>query len=345
MASAGADSTKARANWRTRSLRWLFSPVRFLVLSLLVTWATLAVYYSNLPWPWMRLALAVAFTAFSVWALWLTRRPRMSWAFAGLFLVVLVWFISIRPSHDRPWRPEVAVLPRAVVDGDRVRITGFRNFDYRSRDDFTERWEEHEVSLSQLTSLDFFISYWSVGPVAHTFVSFNFDDAPPVCVSIEIRPEVGENFAPVPALFKQFELIYVVGAERDIVGVRASHRNEEVYLYHIRAAPENVRRLFLVYLDRINELADRPEFYNLLTNNCTVNIVRYANAAGRVGRWDIRHLLNGWADRYLYDAGLVDTSLPFEDLRRRARINDAARAAGDGPDFSRRIRESLPGDR
>jgi hypothetical protein len=81
----------------------------------------------------------------------------------------------------------------------------------------------------------------------------------------------------------------------------------------------------------------------LLVNNCTVNIVRYANAAGRVGRWDIRHLLNGWADRYLYDAGLVDTSLPFEELRRRSRINDAARAAGDGPDFSRRIRKSLPG--
>ncbi len=345
MTAAGADSKKTRATWRTRAHRWVLAPLRFLVLSLLVTWATLAVYYSNLPWAWLRLALAVALAAFSVWALWLSRRPRMRLAFAGLFLVVLGWFVSIRPSHDRPWRPEVAVMPRAIVDGDRVRITGFRNFDYRGRDDFTERWEEREVSLSRLTSLDFFISYWSVGPVAHTFVSFNFDDVPPVCISIEIRPEVGESFEPVPALFKQFELIYVVGAERDIVGARANHRNEEVYLYRIRAAPENVRRLFLAYLDRINELADRPEFYHLLTNSCTVNIVRYANAAGRVGRWDIRHLLNGWADRYLYDAGLVDTSLPFEELRWRSRINDAARAAGDGPDFSRRIRESLPGDR
>ena len=345
MTAPAPDTKQVRASWFSRSLRWMLASLRSLLFSLLVIWTTLAVYYSNLPWAWLRLVLAVAVAAFSAWALWLTRRPRMRWAFAGLFLVVLVWFIMIRPSHDRPWRPEVAVMPRAIIDGDRVRITGFRNFDYRSGDDFTERWEEREVSLSRLTSLDFYISYWSVGPIAHTFVSFNFDNAPPVCISIEIRPEVGESFAPVPALFKQFELIYVVGAERDIVGVRTNHRNEEVYLYRIRAAPENVRRLFLVYLDRINELADRPEFYHLVKNNCTVNIVRYANAAGRVGRWDIRHLLNGWADRYLYDAGLVDTSLPFEELRRRSRINDAARAAGDGPDFSRRIRESLPGER
>jgi hypothetical protein len=235
-------------------------------------------------------------------------------------------------------------MPRAIIDGDRVRFTGYRNFDYRTNDDFTERWEEREVSLSHLTSVDFFISYWIVGPIGHTFVSFNFDNAPPVCISIEARTEVGETWSPVPALFKQFELIYVVGAERDIVGVRTNHRNEDVYLYRIRTTPENARRLFLVYLDRINELADRPEWYHLLANNCTVNIVRYANAAGRVGWWDIRHLLNGWSDRYLYDAGLVDTSLSFEELRRRSRINDVARAAGDGPDFSRRIRESLPGE-
>jgi hypothetical protein len=345
MTATGADSKKAQTTWKARALRWVWAPLRFLVLSLLAAWATLAVFYSNLPWAWLRLALAVAFAAFSFWALWLTHRPHMGRAFAGLFVVVLVWFASIQPSHDRPWRRDVAVMPRATIDGDRVRITGYRNFDYRSREDFTERWEEREVSVSHLTSLDFYISYWSVGPVAHTFVSFNFDDAPPVCISIEARPEVGESFAPVPGLFKQFELIYVVGTERDLVRVRTNYRNEEVFLYRLRTAPDGVRRLFLVYLDRINELADRPEFYHLLKNNCTVNIVRYANAAGREGRWDIRHLLNGWADRYLYDAGRVDTSLPFEELRRRSRITDTARAAGDGPDFSQRIRESLPGGR
>ena len=324
-------------------LRWLLAGIRALCLILLLAWGTLAIYYSNLPWAWARLAVAVAFLTFGIWALWYARTPRTITVFAALFLGLLVWWSTILPSHDRPWRPEVAVMPRAIIDGDRVRITGFRNFEYRSRDDFTVRYEQREVSVSHLNSLDFYVSYfWSESPVAHTFVSFGFDNAPPVSISIETRPEIGEGFAPLPSLFKQFELIYVVGDERDLVRVRTNYRNEDVFLYRIRTSPEVVRRLFLVYLQRINELADHPEFYHLFSNSCTINIVRYANLAGRVGRLDIRHILNGWSDRYLYSAGLLDTSLSFEELRRRSQINEAAQAAGNAKDFSELIRKSLP---
>ena len=321
----------------------LFLGVLFWCLVLLLGWATQAIYYSNLPWGWLRLVLALAFLTFGIWALWYSRKPRAIGVLAALFLGLLVWWSTISPSHDRPWRPEVAVMPRAFIDGDRVRITGFRNFDYRTRDDFTVRYEEREVSLAHLTSLDFYVSYfWSGAPVAHTFVSFGFDNALPVSISIETRPEIGEGFAPLPSLFKQFELIYVVGDERDLVRVRTDYRNEEVYLYRIRTSPENARRLFLIYLDRVNELADHPEWYHLFSNSCTVNIVRYANLAGRVGRLDIRHILNGFSDRYLYRAGALDTTLPFAELRRRSRINEAAQAAGNAKDFSERIRKSLP---
>ncbi|HYB40843.1 MAG TPA: DUF4105 domain-containing protein, partial [Candidatus Methylomirabilis sp.] len=284
-----------------------------------------------------------AFLGFGIWSLWLARWPRRRLAFAAAFLAVVVWYLAIPPSHDRPWRTEVAVLPRATIDGDRVHITGVRDFDYRSRDDFTVRYVERTVLLSHLTGVDFFISYWVPGPVGHTFLSFLFDNAPPLAISIEARPEVGEQFDPFLALFRQFELIYVVGEERDIVGVRTNHRDEQVYLYPIRTTPANARQLFLVYLERINELADRPEWYHLLSNNCTVNIVRYANRAGRQGGFDFRHLLNGLIDRYLYSAGILDTSLPFEELRRRSNITAAAQAADAGPDFSERIRRSLPG--
>ena len=235
-------------------------------------------------------------------------------------------------------------MPRVFIDGDRVRLTGVRNFDYRSQDDFTVHYEERELDLSHLVGLDFFVSYWSKGPVAHTFVSFIFDNASPLCISIETRPEVGEGFNPIASLFKQFELIYVVGEERDIVGVRAIHRQEWVYLYPLNTSPNDARRLLLVYLARINELADRPEFYNLLTNSCTINIVRYANAAGRKGRFHFSHLFNGLIDSYLYHSGRVDTTLPFEELRQRSLINADAKAA-DGapePEFSQRIRASLP---
>jgi Domain of unknown function (DUF4105) len=325
-----------------RPLCWLIGGIWLLCRVLLVAWTTLALYYSNLPWGGLRLGLAGAFAVFAIWALWLSRQRRMSVVVIVLFLGVVVWWMSILPSHDREWRPEVAVMPRAVIDGDRVRLTGVRNFDYRSLDDFTVHYEEREVRLSHLTALDFYVSYWSKGPVGHTFVSFIFDDAPPLSISIETRPEVGEGFAPVASLFKQFELIYVVGDERDLVGVRTNHRGELVYLYRLNTSADDARRLLLIYLARINELADRPEFYHLLTNSCTINIVRYANAAGRAGRFDIRHLFNGLIDSYLYHSGRVDTTLPFDELRRRSQINAAAQAADGAADFSQRIRASLP---
>jgi hypothetical protein len=333
---------RQRWPWLSRPLGWLVGGISAFLRVLLIAWVSLAIYYSPLPWPWLRLALSLAFLAFAVWAWWRKRRPWVSLAFAAVCLAFYVGWTRIEPSHDRPWRPEVAVMPRAFIDGDRVRITGVRDFEYRSRNDFTVRYEEREVSLSHLVGLDFYVSYFTTGPVGHTFVSFIFDNAPPLSISIETRPELGEGFAPIASLFKQFELIYVVGSERDIVGVRTNHRKEEVFLYRILTTPEGARRLFRIYLERINELADRPEFYHLLTNSCTINIVRYANAAGRSGRFEFRHLLNGLIDAYLYSAGWLDTTLPFDELRRRSRINDAAQAAGDAPDFSERIRAGLP---
>jgi Domain of unknown function (DUF4105) len=337
-----ADPLKNRPPRLFTPLRWLIAAAGFLCRVVLLAWAALAINYSNLPWAGARLALVGVFLGFGIWALWLARGKRAFLIFAGVYLALLAWWSTIRPSHDRPWRKEVALMPRAIIDGDRLRITGFRNFKYRSRDDFDVRYEERKFLLSHLTSLDFFVSYWKVGPVGHTFVSFNFDNAPPLAISIETRPEVGEGFDPLASLFKQFELIYVVGDEPDLVGVRTTHRNEEVFLYRIRASPDATRRLLLVYLDRINQLADHPEWYHLLSNSCTINIVRYANAAGRIGRFDLHHLLNGFIDQYLYHSGAVDTTLPFEELRRRSRINDAARAADGAPDFSQQIRASLP---
>ena len=140
---------------------------------------------------------------------------------------------------------------------------------------------------AHLTGVDFFLSFWMEGPVGHTWVSFIFDNAPPVSISIEARPTVGRSFDPLQSMFKQFELIYVIGDEHDLVGLRTNHRDEQTFLYHVQASPEAARRLFLVYLERVNELADQPEWYNLLTNNCTLNIVRYMNRAGREGRFHL----------------------------------------------------------
>ena len=333
---------KPRRSLLSRCFGWLIAGLRVLFQFLLIVWGTLAIHFSNLPWPSARLALAIAFALFSVWAFWIWRARRASLAGYAAFAAVAIWWIAIPPSHDRPWRPEVAVMPRAIVDGDRVRFTGVRNFKYRSRHDFDVRYEEREVQISHLKGIDFYVSYWAEGPVGHTFLSFVFDNAPPVSVSIETRPEVGEGFDPLASMFKQFELIYVVGDERDLVGSRVLHRPERVYLYRLNTTPADARELFMIYLERINELADRAEFYHLLSNSCTINIIRYARAVQPSRRFDIRHFLNGWIDGYLYDSGRLTTDIPFDEMRAHSLIDDEVRAAIDAPDFSRLIRKDLP---
>ncbi|MBO9699976.1 MAG: DUF4105 domain-containing protein [Sporocytophaga sp.] len=310
----------------------------------LLLWGTLAIYFSNLPALALRIVLAIIFLAFGIWAFWINKNPRWIYLFAITYAFLLAWWMTIKPTHKRNWRPEVSVMPRVTINGDSIHIKGYRHFDYRSYTDFTAHFEDRDYLLSHLTSVDFFISYWQVGPVGHTFVSFNFDNALPLCISIETRPEVGEGFSPIASLFKQFELIYVVGDERDIVGVRTNHRHEEVYLYPIRISAENARTLLLIYLSRINELADKPEFYHLLSNSCTINIIRYANKAGRTGGFNLYHFLNGFIDQYLYGRGFINTKMPFGELRKLSKINGVAQAgdAEHSPDFSKHIRANLP---
>src|SRR5262245_19210930 len=83
----------------SRPIVWLMRGIWFLCQVMLVAWATLAIYYSNLPWAGLRLGLAAAFAAFAIWALWLSRQRRMSVAFIVLFLGVVVWWNSVSRLH------------------------------------------------------------------------------------------------------------------------------------------------------------------------------------------------------------------------------------------------------
>jgi hypothetical protein len=60
-------AVKARTSWFSKPLIWLIAVIGFLCRVLLLAWATLAIYYSNLPWGWLRLSLAVAFLVFGTW--------------------------------------------------------------------------------------------------------------------------------------------------------------------------------------------------------------------------------------------------------------------------------------
>ena len=182
--------------------------------------------------------------------------------------------------------------------------------------------------------LDVFITYWGSPWIAHPIVSFDFGDQGHVAMSIETRKEVGETYSALRGFFRYYELIYTISDERDVVRLRTNYRKgEEVYLYHIRATPEQARAIFLDYLSRANRMRDHPEWYNALSNNCTTNIASHVapTRPGKAVRWDWRVLLNGKADEMMYERGDLVGNLPFDDLKRSAHINAAARAADNAP--------------
>lgn len=254
-----------------------------------------------------------------------------------------IGWTSIRPSGERAWIPEQARLPEASVHGSLVRIHNVRDFTYRARRDFTPRYEDRIYDLNTLVSawyvLTPFARTWR--GMAHSFVSFGFADSQFVSISVEARREVGETYGGLKGIFKKFEIMYVVGEERDLIGQRAAFSDDRVYLYPIRAKPEKVREMFLSMLDRANQLREHPEFYNTLTNNCTSNVVAHVNnVAPKTVPFGIKTLLPGYTDEVAFQIGLIDTDLDLEHARARYLINDRAKQFIGDSAFSFRIRET-----
>jgi hypothetical protein len=254
-------------------------------------------------------------------------------------VAVALWWSSIPPSNSRDWTPDVARTARATFDGSHVTIQNVRNFNYRSENDYDQRWETRTYDLDRIQGLDLFISFWGPTEIAHTIVSWDFDDGQHLAISIETRKEKGESYSALRGFFRQYELYYVVADERDLVGLRTNHRGEQVYLYRIRVPSAQARALLVDYLDEVNSLADHPEWYNALTQNCTTTIRGHTQHIGAAGSFDWRLLANGHLDELLYERGQIDNSLPFAEIKLRADITDKAKAADDSPDFSAKIRQ------
>jgi len=260
----------------------------------------------------------------------------------GACLLVAAWWLTLKPSNDRAWQPDVAKTAWAEINDDEVTIHNVRNCDYRTETDFTPRWETRTVRLSQITGMDVAINYWGSPWIAHPIVSFQFADAPPLCFSIEIRKTVGQSYSTIAGLYRQYTLIYVVADERDVIRLRTNYRREDVYLYHTLASPAQARQRFREYITSINALHENPRWYNAVTSNCTTSI-RAQRAVKLRAPWDWRILFNGKADEMLYqDHAIATGGLSFAELKRRSLIDERARAADQDPDFSKIIREGLP---
>jgi len=250
------------------------------------------------------------------------------------------------PSNDRDWQPDLATLAWAEIVGDKVTIHNIRNCDYRTETDFTCHYYDKTFDLSKLKGVDFYLVYWGSPSIAHTMMSFDFEGQGNVCFSIETRKQKGQEYSTVKGFFRQYEIIYIVADERDLVRLRTNYREkgkgEDVYLYHLNTTPVFAREVFLSYLREVNSLKARPEWYNALTENCTTSIRKHTMPYNPKARLDWRIIVNGYIDEMLYERGMIDTNLPFAELKKLSYINPRAKAADKDPAFSKLIRVGLP---
>lgn len=268
------------------------------------------------------------------------RRARVCVFVAALLAVSACGCKSINPSNFRTWAPDQGQLAFTEFQGDLATVHNVRHCKYVTQNDFIVDQYDKTYDLNSIRSVDFvMVPFADLPAIAHTMLSFGFDTGDYVVVSVEIRKEDGEAYSPVKGFFRQYEIMYVVADERDAIQLSAVYRDENVYVYRVKAPPEQVKALFVDVLKRGNKLIDEPEFYHTLTNNCTTNIRDHVNriAPGRIP-YDVGVMLPGLSDRHAYNLGLIDTNLSFEETKERANISELARRFKDSADFSQQIR-------
>ncbi|WP_459868845.1 Lnb N-terminal periplasmic domain-containing protein [Halomonas shantousis] len=341
-------------HWLRRCLRLAGRVLLALAFTVAAIWGGLALKY-QLPAPawltylvitsWGLLACAGIVTL--LLPSWQRYRWRTVLAFTASFAVLCAWWVSLEPLNTRQWAPEVARQLSAQVEGNRVTLHNVRNFEWHTPEDFTPRWETRQYDLARLRSTDLLVSYWMGPAIAHTLVSFGFDDGRYLVFSVEIRRERDETFSTLGGFFKQYEVSLIAADERDIVRTRSNVRGEDVYLYRVQLPAGAARALFLSYLEEAHALHEAPRFYNTLFTNCTTLVFDMVKHIVPGLPLDSRLILSGYLPDYVYDLGGLDTSRPFDELHSRGYINPRARASDDArgrstAGFSTAIRRGVP---
>lgn len=339
------DSFASLPAW-LRGLRAFGAAALWVVLALLVLWATAAIYF-DLRVASLRIPLTLIYVSGIIAILIKLRGSRWA-AFLCLvsFFCVLQWWLILKPSNSGNWQPDNERTAWAEISGDRIIIHNLRNCDYRTEADYSGCWSDRTIYLSQVRAADFFLTNWGLSFASHPIVSFQFGEKEHIAFSIEARYRPGQAYSTIRGLFRQFGLIFVVADERDLIRLRTNFRkDEEVYMYRLQVPRRIARAMFLTYIDYLNKLNDSPEWYNALTRNCTTTIQKpLAADVNDPQPWSYKFILNGTLDELLYERGrLVTGGLPFPELKQREHINATARSVNGSPDFSALIRAGRVG--
>ncbi len=262
------------------------------------------------------------------------------------FVVVggLLFLFFTNPSLSRNWSPDQSVMPSIhFLDNNKVKINNIRNINYRTTRDYDLQFYDRTINLEDVESAWLAISPFGGYGVAHTFVSFGLKDGTYLAISIEIRRKLKQKFDPVKAFFRQFEMMYVIADESDVIKVRTNTIKATVRLFPIQTEKVRVQAVFLDMLKRADKLGKEPEFYNTIWNNCTTNIIKHTKRFSDkpIPVWDYRYLVPEDIDKIAYKLNMIDTHLPYKEAREHFDITKIAQASEDAEDFSNAIRAEI----
>jgi len=314
-------------------------------------WTAGAIYYFAFLPKTVAAILAVLYLLGGIY-LFFKVSPKRNWLSLAAVSILVLYLIGLleQPKVDRDWDPDQTETPLITFADNHVTIENFRNNHYRTESDFDPRFETFEFELDRITDVWFMVQrFIELEGIAHTFLAFEVqtDEGPRFfSVSVEIRRERGEVYSPIQGMYRAYELIYVIGDERDLIGVRTVMRpNDRVYLYHTNATHKQAQDLFVEIANRANKLREEPEFYNSFLNNCANNLVSHAYKLipEPINWMEPQALIPGYTDRFALAKGLIgEQGQSFEQISTESRIDELARKEGITEDFSLAIRKRKP---
>ena len=317
-----------------------------IITLMLYIWSIPSIYYL-MPWMWLKITASIFFAiAVPAALIWIKPRRRTFFIISILVLLLTIWQQAIPPSNDRDWEITVARLPLISIKGNDIKIANIRNFDYRSASDFIPSYYSKSFQLNKIESLDYILSYWDDNKaIAHCIFSFGFENGDHLAVSVETRLSKGQEQSLLGGIFNQYELIYILADERDIIRLRTNFRKEQVYLYRIKLNKIALQQIFLSIIERAADLNKHPRFYNTINHNClTTLLADLRRAQGKQYHFDYRLIMNGYSDKLLYDNKIIiSDSLPFPALKKRQHINQYIENDPNAKiNFSQEIRPKNP---
>lgn len=256
---------------------------------------------------------------------------------------IIRFYLSSRkkPSNNRDWSEDQKILPFAKIKKNLISVYNIRNFRYKSVDKFIPEYYNKTFDLNEIKSIDFIIEpFLGFFGAAHVFLSFGFNNGQYLAISVEIRKKRGEKFSAIKGLFNNYELMYVAADERDVIKLRSNHRKNKVYIYPIKCKKKEKQKIFIEMAEKMNQLKNKPEFYNTITNTCATNIIKHLNniMSNKIN-FNYKILIPAFIDKLILSLGLIDTDLSIKEARKIFLINEKTEKYHNNENFSELIRE------